>query len=401
VSLPQPSAAADRAVRLVALALLAAPAGPLLGAELYVDGRLGQSFEYDDNIDLVPGGGESAFGSRTTVGATLGVRTPASTYALSSDFRLVRFFTDTDLDSEDVDVDALGSWEWPRTSLRLEAGVTRDTTRELRDIDAGVFVAENEERLTVRASSALSHRFTPLQTGGLNLGFTRQLYPDLDGAELAALGLDEFSHFRANATWGQQVARNLTFLGLLGGSYFDSDRQETTTLQGQLGARYGLTPALDISGTIGPSVAFTDVEEPVARSDTEVAAVWDVNLDYRPSADASVALGLFQQFDPSATGELNLRTGITVGFDYALTRYTLFSLPALIQRQEPVEGVTDTRYFARVQPTLGYQVLPQLRFETSYRFRWESFDDGDIDDATSNAIFLNLRYDLPSLLTSR
>jgi hypothetical protein len=66
-----------------------------------------------------------------------------------------------------------------------------------------------------------------------------------------------------------------------------------------------------------------------------------------------------------------------------------------------VEGVTDTRYFARVQPTLGYQFLPQLRFETSYRFRWESFDDDDIEDATSNAVFLTVRYDLPSLLTSR
>jgi hypothetical protein len=386
---------------LLTLALVAAPAGPLLAAELYLDGRLTQSFQYDDNIDLSPGGGDSAFGSRTVVGATVGARTPASDLSLGSDFRLVRFFTDTDLDSEDVDVNALGSWQWPRTSLRLGAGVTRDTTRELLDIDTGLFVADNEERLTIRASSELSHRFTPLQTGGLNLSYVQQLFPDLSDAELAAIDLDEFYHVRANATWGQQVARNLILTGLVGGSYFDSDRQETTTLQGLLGARYGLTPALDISGAVGPSVAFTDVEEPVARSETEVAAVWDVNLDYRPSADAAFALGLFQQFDPSSTGELNLRTGISLGFDYAVTRYTSFSLPALIQRQEPVEGVTDTRYFARVQPTLGYQLLPQLRFETSYRFRWESFDDDDIEDATSNAVFLTVRYDLPSLLTSR
>lgn len=106
----------------------------------------------------------------------------------------------------------------------------------------------------------------------------------------------------------------------------------------------------------------------------------------------------------SCPPELDLRTGLELEFDYGVTRYTSFSLPALVQRQDPVEGGGDTRYYARLEPTLGFLVAPHLRLETAYRFRWQTFDDDggdDSDDATSHAVFVSLAYELPSLYTSR
>ena len=385
---------------LLALGLSAGLHGAAVAAEVHADARLRQQLEYDTNIDLSEDG-RDGFGSRSAVGLTVGTRTPAARLELDGEFRPVRFPGNSDLDSNDAELNALGVWNWRRTALDLRAGVLKDTTRDLLDTDTGTATAENEQRLTIDGEASLQHRFTRTHTGGLNLLYQKRLFPSLSSRQAEELDLEEFSYYGVGASWQYALRRTLDLQGVLGTSYYDSNQQESRTVQARLGANYAPTPALRIDGALGPAVVDTDAKGPRGSSGTTVGALWNLDLTYRPSGDATLLVGLFQELNPqSRDGELDVRTGIQGEVDYAITRRTSFRLPALVQRQEPIEGDGATRHFASVQPTLGVELVRRLRLETSYRFRWQNFSDGG-GDATSHAVFVGLTYDLPSLVTSR
>jgi hypothetical protein len=393
-------------LRVLVLVVAVWPPHVALPAELYADGRVGQQFEYDSNIDLgddsdddLSEDGDDAYGSRSTVGVTLGARTPAVDLALGGEFRLIRFPNESRLDSEDASLTGSGRWDWRRASLGLEAGVTRDTTREVEDVQTIESITANEERLTFSVSSSLDYQLSRLQTAGLTLSYQERIFPGLSTSEARDLDLEEFSFYRLGGNWRRSLTPVLGLTGTLGSSYFDSDQEETITGQAQLGLDYGLTPALRVNGSIGPSIASTEEKGPLGESDTTLGFVWDAGLNYRPSADAALQARLFQDFAPQSTGgELVLRTGLQLTFDYEVTRYTSFSLPIAADREDPVGGDSDVGYFARVEPRLSFKITPQASIGTSYRFRYL---DEEEESATSHAIVLDFGYDFPSFLTSR
>jgi hypothetical protein len=385
----------------IALAsLVLAVAMPGQAADSFAEMRLRQQVEYDTNIDLSPDE-RSAFGSRSVVGALVGTRTRAAELALDGEVRLVRFPGEDDLNSEDFLVNALGGWDWRRTALDLRAGLLRDTTRDVLDRETGLLAAANEERLTFDTRATLSHRPTRLDTGTVSLGFRQRVFPSLDEDLADAADLEEFSFFDLTGQWQRTVTRAFAAQAILGTSYFDSDSEESTAVQARIGATYALTPILGLDATVGPTVVRTRRDEIDGGDETNVGALFNIGLDYEPSADSRLGIEVFQELDPQSDGgELNARTGIEVEFDHQLTRLTTFSLPALIQRQEAIGGSDqDTRNFARIQPTLSHRILPNLRLDASYRFRAEAVESED--DAFSHAVFVSLSYDLPGLSGSR
>lgn len=382
---------------LAALVLAAAALPPRLAltAELYADGRVGQQFEYDNNIDLSEDGSD-AVGLRSRVGVTVGARTPASDLALDGEFRLVRFPNESRLDSEDAKLTASGGWNWRRTNLQIDAGVIRDTTREVEDVDTTESISANEERLTLSVNPSLTYQLTRRQSASLTFGYQQRIFPTLSTREARDLGLDEFSFWRFGGGWRRSLTRALALRGSLGGSYFDSDQEETITGQTQLGFDYALTPALQIDAALGPSIART--EGPLGETDTTIGVVWNAGVNHRPSADAALQASLSQSFQPQSTGGvLVIRTGLQLSFDYQLTRYTGFSLPVNASREDPVSGDEDVGYFAQLQPGFSFQITPRARIGSSYRFRYLD-EDGS---ATSHAIVIDFSYQFPSFLTSR
>jgi hypothetical protein len=129
-----------------------------VAAELYADGRVGQQFEYDTNIDLDSEQGDSGAGSRSRAGIVLGVRTPATDLALDGEFRLVRFPNQTQLNSEIASLIGRGRWNWRRANLGLTAGVVRDTTLEVEEVQTTRSIGANEERLTFNVSSSYDYQ---------------------------------------------------------------------------------------------------------------------------------------------------------------------------------------------------------------------------------------------------
>ena len=384
-------------VAALALIVIAAPARLAAGAELYTDGSVAQRFEYDSNVDLSKDG-ESATGSRSSIDLTLGTRTPAVDLALDGSFELVRFFDTTRFDTENASLTGRGDWSWQRATLGLELGVTRDTTSEVEDVQTTRSISANEDRLTFDASSSLDYQFTRLQSGGLTFSYSKRIFPTLSSREARELGLEEFSFYRMSGNWRRSLRPALGLTGTLGSSYFDSDQEQTITGQAQLGADYALTPTFRVDGNVGPSVASTQAEGPGGQSDTTLGAVWDAGLDYLPSADAALGARVFQNFEPQSTGGvLVVRTGLSLTFDYELTRYTSFDLPVDGWREDPVSGEGDQGYYARVQPGLTFNLTPQASIETSYRFRYRDLEES----GTSHAVFLGFRYELPPFLTSR
>ena len=405
--LPHAATACRTAVRLAAhaLILIAAPVGLAVAAELYTDGSVAQRFEYDTNVDLSDEE-ESATGSRSSIDLTLGTRTPAVDLALDGSFELVRFFDASRFDTENARLTGRGLWNWRRATLGLQAGVTRDTTSEVEDVQTARSISANEERLTFDASSRLDYQFTRLQSGGLALSYSKRIFPTLSSREARELDLEEYSFYRTSGYWRRSLAPALGVTGTLGSTYFDSDQEETITGQAEVGADYGLTPAFRVDGSIGPSIASTEESGPLGDSSTTLGAVWDAGLDYQPSADAALAARVYQSFEPQSTGGvLVLRTGLSLTFDYELTRYTSFDLPVEGWREDPVSGDGDDSvsgdgdqgYYARVQPGLTFNVTPQASIETSYRFRYRDLEESGI----SHAVFLGFRYELPPFLTSR
>ena len=199
---PHAATACRTAGRLAAhaLTLIAAPVGLAGAAELYTDGSVAQRFEYDTNVDLSDEE-ESATGSRSSIDLTLGTRTPAVDLALDGSFELVRFFDASGFDTENARLTGRGLWNWRRATLGLQAGVTRDTTSEVEDVQTARSISANEERLTFDASSRLDYQFTRLQSGGLALSYSKRIFPILSSREAHELGLEEYSFYRTSGNW--------------------------------------------------------------------------------------------------------------------------------------------------------------------------------------------------------
>lgn len=376
-------------------------------AEWYLNSRARQDFSYDDNIGLRSANDEkiSAFGETSSIGATIGGRSPSVDIGLDSVFNFTRFPSESSLNSNDQYFTLSSAFTGERLTAELDAQYIRDTTRTSDIEDTGLFILQNRRREVRRLAPKLAYQLTPMDEVSAEGDISDTYYPSGD--------IRNFEQWGGTGTWTRSTSERTQLLASLSGfkvNSNDSGSQNTTYYAAQVGFGHVLTEKLRVRLVAGPTLArvnfiFASGGVRFTNTDTSLGYGFDGTVDYQQDERLSLQGRVYRTVRPSSTtGVVLEETGFRASGRYALMQHVSLDLAALYVLRESV-GQTDTsgrRDFVSVEPGLLWRLAENWDLRFAYRYRWQRFDDADEDpDASSNAVLGSLTYRLPPLSMSR
>lgn len=385
---------------LIACAALA-PAGFGLARaeETYVEGSASQRIKFDDNIGWTRDDAVSDMSSETALGLNFGSRSEVLEMELRSRFEFIKFFDESDLDSNDQFVTADGVYRTARSRSALTAAYIRDTSRRNQEDDTGRLLLDNIRRQEFTLRPSWSFQATRLDRLSAEAEFRRIDYERrlVDNDRLTGeLGwnrsLTETSEVALSA-----VAQSIDFdttddrearvFGLEATWVAEVSPRLRLTIGGR---PYWATLSADATG---PGTA--DVDED--KSGFLPIAGLTFEIDRRSVLDASYR----RLVVPSGSGNVLLRDRVDASFEQRWSERGSWAVALRYQAQEGLLGNTVAdRDFVRVSPSVDWRLTEDWSLGASYRFRWQKFDNQD-DDAVSNAVFVTLTFRPESWSLSR
>ena len=381
----RPARPVPAAVLLAAL-LAAAPA---TAAQWYAAPRVAQSLGYDDNVRLDSDGGEAAMTSTSSLGLTLGGRSPRLDLRL--DARLdYNAYAGGDQEDTHVETLALAASRrlTARTRLGLNAGFVRDTSIDDTLDDTGRERRTSDPRYTLSATPFLGHQLTPLDSLDAALSWR---WRDDTGP-----GDDDFTTLSGNLGWQRTVTRRTRLGANLYLSHFRSDEQRSSTASPRAFVGFRETERVDLDLSLGPSLSPTETREDNAGTGegarTDLGVTVDGNLRYRLTPVTSLTLTASHYIEPAGSdGDVSQTTRLSTGLGHRLSRRLSLNASLLAQRQQRVvSDAGDNRDYLQASAGLAWVLTPQLDLGLSYRLRHEHSDEDGT--ATSNAVFVTLAF---------
>jgi opacity protein-like surface antigen len=378
---------ASRGPRLLGALLLAATALPAdAGAEWYLRSSIGQNLGYDDNIDLDGTDQDGGLTATTSLGGTLGTRTPTLDLSLAGrvDYTAYALTDRSAGHNEEIALDSV-RFASPRTRFGLSAGARRDTSQQDVLEDTGGRRRNDEPLYTVTLTPFAVHQLTPLDSLNASASWRRRL--------ATGEGDEDFTTLSGNLGWRRTMTRRST-LGLeLYGNRIDASNQQSVIVSPRLYLGYRYEERLDLSLSLGPSVSWTETDQSGGSGGTRYGVTVDGALaaQLTPTTTATVALSHYLE-PAGTTGDVSETSRISLGLGQQLTRRLRLDAGGLAQRQTSVTtGSGGDRDFLQASAGLSYALSERLDLGASYRLRHEQGDD----DATSNAVFVSVSYRLP------
>ena len=371
---------------IVLLATLVLPSSA--GAEQYLRSSIGQDLGYDDNIGLDSADQEGGLTARTSIGATLGTRSPRLDLSLTGRFGYTaNVRTDrSDTHDEALALDA-AHLAGPRTRLGLRGGVRRDTSQEDVLEDTGERRRTNDPRYTFTFTPFAVHQLTRRDNLNVSASWRRRE----DTSETG----EDFTTLSGNLGWRRSMTRRTTFGLELYGNHIESTDQQSVLASPRLYLGYRYEERIDLSLSLGPSIFRTETDLATGGnvSETDYGLTVDGTLSARLAPTTTARVALSHYLEPAGTtGNVRETSRINLQLRQSLTRRLSFDAGGLAQRQSSVvaEGGVDRDFF-QASTGFSYALTQQLDVGVRYRLRHEREDD----DATSNAVFMSLSYRLP------
>jgi hypothetical protein len=384
-------------------------------AEWYLEPRLEQQAEYDDNVTLESGSDKiSAYSTTSSIEVTTGVRTEIADVQLYGLFDFNRFPEERQLNSNDQLVRLRSSHNGEQASISVFGEFVRDSSRTDDVEDTGdEFIRENRQRYTYSLGPEIAYRITPLDEVRFDASFSNTHYPSND--------LRDFEEWLGRLGWGRYLTEQTQALAALTGRWVtsgDSGSENSQSGACFVGLGHAFSENLEASLVAGPTVShsnFTEEEGGTRRSENDVylgyGGALEVSYDVEDQLNimGQVARGVTPS---SSSGQLAETTTATLRASYqALQDVFLEGRLGFTYRdtvggreEDTGGGADDTtsgeRYSAFFEPSVRWQLTEDWSFLLSYRWRWQTFEGGD-DSAMSNAVFANLSYRLPRLSLSR
>jgi opacity protein-like surface antigen len=127
------------------------------------------------------------------------------------------------------------------------------------------------------------------------------------------------------------------------------------------------------------------------------------DLNYLMFDDTKLVFSLSHDSEPSGDGRQLTRNRARLNLEYQLSELTTFGLDSNYTDNEDYFGLEtsadedqgNSRYVS-VAPSVTFQLTEELSLEAQYQYRHKMFQS-DGGTATSNAAFLTLKYEFPTL----
>lgn len=381
----------------VAALLLCAASDAASAQEWKLSTNLSQRMLYNDNLLLNRRNEVETFGSVTTPELLLERSSPTSHIALNGRFEFEEYFDHSEFNSQDqfvdLDIDKALS---ERSRLGLDANFTRDTTLTSEEDITNRFLDDAIRFISWRATPSWTYDLTPLDQVTL-AGSYRQV--DYDSSEKT-----DFQYFGPTIGYNRQLSELSKFTTELSARRFIPDEpgdNYTDTIGTLFGYAYDPSERFSISGGIG--VSYSEEHNEDEGSDSDVGYRLRFNMKYLVSDQLTARVSLSHDNEPSGDGDQVTRNRARIVLRYEVTEITSLgfdfnyadNVDLLGESQSTNDENDRSRYFA-VGPNVGWQLTEDLSLVASYQFRYKKFEDEN-DTATSNAAFLTLQYNFPTV----
>ncbi|SEH32625.1 hypothetical protein SAMN04244559_01284 [Magnetospirillum fulvum] len=353
-----------------------------------VQGKLSQTFEYDDNPLLSTREHEAATGSITSPELLLNADFPGLTNQL--DLRAdVNRYDIKGFDSDDFFGALRSRWVGTVWSASLNASFDYDTTRTSELETSGINIA-GIRHTTVSLGPEIGVALTPQDMVNLGGSYVRSTYGEtMRHTNYEVLGISpRFAH---------ALDERNSALATVRLSRFQTRSGPTTTVDTiapMAGWERKISETLTVSAMFGIQQMRSTVgtTQSVGQGDSSSTdLVFDSSLTYRDQQDR-IVLALNRQPSPSGDGTMNQATGVSLSLIHTLSPQVSLKLDASYKVTESSGngGVSNEKAYLTASPRLSYRIFDELDVGLSYRYRQQKDIMGEISE--SQSFLLNFVY---------
>lgn len=359
--------------------------------------NLSEKAFYNDNLLLNPHNPLSTFGSETTPVLSLERKSPTSTVNLTGQFPYSAYFGHSDLNRADqlVNLDAQKDLS-ERSQISFSGAFQHDTTLQSEQDASDRFLAKPIRFTRFDASPTWTYLLGPIDQ--LTLSGS---YSDVNYATNEKI---DYRYYGPTIAYQHNLSELSAVTGSLQYNRFEPDDivdTRTDVYGGLVGYSYTPSERLQVSGSVGLSYNVTRSD---IRDDDSLGYRLKFDLNYLISEQTRLVVSLSHDSEPSGDGRQVTRNRARAAFNYRLDELTTLGLDTNYTDNEDYFGLQNStnsssqnlsRYFS-VRPSVTFQLTEDLSLVAQYQFRHKIFQS-EGGSATSNAAFLLLQYDLPTL----
>jgi len=385
------------AVLSAALIAWAGFAAPSSAQDWKLSTSLSEKSFYDSNILLTPTDELSTFGLVSTPTLELERTSPTSTVNLTGAFPYTAYFNHSDLNAADqlVNLNANKALS-ERSSIAFAGDFQHDSTlRSEQDISDRFL--PNQVRFTRwDASPSWTYLLGPIDQITLGASYSDVNYSSIEKTD--------YRYYGPQLSYQHSLSELAAITASLNFNRFEPDdigNTRTNVYGGLIGYQYKPSERLNVSGAVGMSYNTTTSD--LQDDDSSLGYRLKFDLAYATSDDTKLNFSLSHDSEPSGDGRQLTRNRARLGFRYQLSELTTLGLDSNYTDNEDYFGTQTsadedhgTSRYVSVGPSVSFQLTEDLSLVAQYQYRHKMFQS-DGGTATSNAAFLTLQYDFPTL----
>lgn len=346
-------------------------------------------FEYNDNINLEPDPDENTFGAIARVGADLSVRTESSGLRLSPLFRVQRYDSSEDRDSNDFFMDMLVDHTTPRWEFTVFGSIAYDTTLNSELATTGR-VPANRRRFLYNVIPGVAYSISERTKVGFNYTYTNASYDDGE-----SVGLFDYTNNVGEFTASHQLSPTDTVFGTLFGGQYNVPQTGLTTdsIGFTVGYAKAFSETLSASFSIGPVNSSTKGSvSGVSLSGDSTDPIYDLNIT-KLWDQTTLTFGVGQTLTPTSESRMVQRSQINLDVIHNFNSFWTVNAGVLAFSNESLLGVSNGLDSDVVGAVLGVQrqLGRQWTISANYEFLHRTAD-ATTASAQSNAVFVTLRW---------
>jgi outer membrane protease len=385
------------AVLLAAILAWTSFAGPSFAQDWKLESSLEEKGFYDNNLLLTPNDELSSFGLVSTPTLSLERSSPTSLVNLTGSFPYSAYFNHPDLNAADqlVNLSANKSLS-ERSTIAFIGDFQHDTTLDSEQDISDRFLTKQVRFTRWDASPSWTYLLGPIDQMTLSANYANVDYDTRDKTDYIYYGptfsyqhqLDDLSAVTASVNFNR----------------FEPDdigHTRTNVYGGLLGYTYTPSERLSVAGSIGMS--YNTTTSNTQDDDSSLGYRLKFDLNYLMFDDTKLVFSLSHDSEPSGDGRQLTRNRARLNLEYQLSELTTFGLDSNYTDNEDYFGLEtsadedqgNSRYVS-VAPSVTFQLTEELSLEAQYQYRHKMFQS-DGGTATSNAAFLTLKYEFPTL----
>ncbi len=380
-----------------AVLLTASAVLPVQAAEWVFDGSANPRYGYDDNVFLQEDE-ESSFDFKIKPTVNLSRFQANSSSTLSLGYAIERYFSVSELDTDNPFARFDTQYQFERMQLGLKASYIEDSTRNDALEDTGDF--STNATLTSRSlSPSISYQLTEVDTVTATVDYSDKRYSTADFADSETKGL--------TLGWQRQFTERFSGgLSVSSTNYQIEDIDYTSdddnyNLSWQM--TYQWSELWLIDGSVGYRRLDSERTDLLGNTTSDQSSGISYNIDITHEGELNtISLALSKQLSPSSDGDVSEQERIGVVWTRLLSEQWSFNLSTSYQESTSTSNDDDTnRENLDFSPSFSWQFSPTMNLNLGYSYRKQKQDGAINQNVDSNSVSLSLNYNWDGIRVSR